>query len=80
MPGQFDHPRVQDAIRKVAESAKQAGKHWGTTSPNAARTKQLLDQGARFICQGCDIVLVKQGLEQIRSDAAAMGFKFEPKL
>jgi 4-hydroxy-2-oxoheptanedioate aldolase len=80
VPGQFDHPRVQDAIRRVADAAKQAGKHWGTTSPSAARTRQLLDQGARFVCQGCDIVLVKQGLEQIRADAAAMGFKFDARL
>src|SRR6185437_152013 len=26
VPGEFDHPRVQDAIRKVAEAAKRAGK------------------------------------------------------
>ena len=80
VPGQFDHPLVLDAIRRVAESAKAAGKQWGTTSPSAARTRQLLDQGARFIAQGCDLVYVKQGLEQLRSDAAAMGFKFEPKI
>lgn len=80
VPGQFDHPLVQDAIRKVADAAKQAGKHWGTTSPSAERTRQLLDQGARFICQGCDLVLVKQGLEQLRRDAQAMGFKFDAKM
>jgi 4-hydroxy-2-oxoheptanedioate aldolase len=80
VPGQFDHPLVQDAIRKVAQAAKQAGKDWGTTSPSAARTKELLDQGARFICQGCDIVMVKQGMEKLRQDAAAMGFTFDGRL
>ncbi len=80
VPGQFDHPLVQDAIHKVAQAAKQAGKDWGTTSPSAARTKELLDQGARFICQGCDIVMVKQGMEKLRQDAAAMGFTFDGRL
>lgn len=80
VPGQFDHPLVQDAICKVAQAAKQAGKDWGTTSPSAARTRELLDQGARFICQGCDIVMVKQGMERLRQDAAAMGFTFDGRL
>jgi 4-hydroxy-2-oxoheptanedioate aldolase len=80
VPGQFDHPRVQDAIGKVAEAAKLAGKDWGTTSVSAARTRQLLDQGARFICQGCDLVMLRQGLEQLRRDGAAMGFTFDGRL
>ncbi len=77
VPGQFDHPLVQDAISKVAAAATRAGKHWGTTSGSAERTKQLLDQGARFICQGCDLVMVMQGLEQIRRDARELGFNFK---
>jgi 4-hydroxy-2-oxoheptanedioate aldolase len=36
-----------------------------------------LELGARFICHGADITMVKRGLEQIRSDCIPLGFKFD---
>jgi 4-hydroxy-2-oxoheptanedioate aldolase len=80
IPGEFDHPLMREAIRAVAAAARAAGKHWGMPSPSTERTQELLELGARFICQGCDLVLVKQGLEQIRAQLSTLGFTFEDRL
>lgn len=80
VPGQFDHPLVNDAIRQVAAAAKAAGKNWGMPSPTLERTRQLMDLGARFICHGCDIIMVKSALEQIQSSFAPLGFTFDNRL
>jgi 4-hydroxy-2-oxoheptanedioate aldolase len=80
IPGQFDHPRVQEAVRTIAEAARRAGKHWGVPCGTAERAKQLLDMGARFFCYGADIILVKSGLEEMRNRFAPLGFTFDGRL
>lgn len=79
IPGQFDHPLVHEAIRTIADAARQTGKHWGMPSPTPERTKQLLDLGARFLCHGCDLVMVKSGLEEIQRRFAPLGFQFDKR-
>ncbi len=79
-PGQFDHPRLHEAIRQIADAARQAGKHWGTTSGSFEQTRRLLDLGARFICHGADILMVKTGLEQIQRQFGSLGFTFTNRL
>jgi 4-hydroxy-2-oxoheptanedioate aldolase len=76
IPGQFDHPLVHEAIRTIADAAKQTGKHWGMPSGTVERTQQLLDLGARFICHGCDLIMVKNGLEEIQRRFTPLGFRF----
>jgi 4-hydroxy-2-oxoheptanedioate aldolase len=80
IPGQFDHPRMQEAIRHVAAAARAAGKHWGMPSGSVDVIRQLVDMGARFLCHGCDIVMVKQGLEQAQRNLAPLGFTFNNQL
>jgi 4-hydroxy-2-oxoheptanedioate aldolase len=80
VPGQFDHPKMQESIKQVAAAAKSAGKHWGMPSGSLEQIQQLLDMGARFICHGCDIVMVKQGLEQAQRNLAPLGFTFNNRL
>jgi 4-hydroxy-2-oxoheptanedioate aldolase len=80
IPFQFDHPLIADARRRVAEAAKNAGKWWGTVSGTPEHTKGLLEQGARFICHGCDLIFVKQGMEQIQEKYASLGFTFDNRV
>lgn len=80
VPFQFDHPVLLDARRRIAAAARGAGIHWGTTSPDPQHSRTLVDLGARFICHGADILLVKRGLEQIQSQYAALGFTFDNRL
>lgn len=80
VPGQFDHPLLQEATRKIAETARKAGKHWGMPTGSVEQTRKLMDLGARFICHGADIIMVKSGLERIHQQFAPLGFTFAKKL
>ena len=80
MPYQFDHPTLLEARRRVAAAARGAGIHWGTTSPDPQHSRELMEAGARFICHGADILILKRGLEQIQSQYASLGFTFDNRL
>jgi 4-hydroxy-2-oxoheptanedioate aldolase len=80
IPGQFDHPRVQQAMRTIADAARQAGKHWGMPCWSLEHARQLLDMGARFIPFGADIIMVKTGLEDIQRRFRPLGFTFDSRL
>lgn len=80
IPGQFDHPLIEDAIRTVAGAAKAAGKHWGMPVGSSERAQQLLDMGARFLAYGADILWVKAGLEDTRRRFGPLGFTFDGRL
>ena len=57
-----------------------AGKWWGTVSGTPEHTQFLMEQGARFICHGADLLMVKQGMELIQQKYASLGFTFENRL
>ena len=80
IPGQFDHELIQQAMRRIAEAARNAGKHWGCPAFSREHTQKLLDLGARFICHNADVLMIKAGLEQIRRDFAPLGFTFDDRL
>jgi len=80
IPYQFDHPVITEAYRMVANAAKRAGKWWGTVSGNPDHTRMLFEMGAKFICHGCDLIMVKQGMEQIQQHYEPLGFTFNNQL
>jgi 4-hydroxy-2-oxoheptanedioate aldolase len=77
IPGQFDHPLIGDAKKRIAAAAQEAGIHWGTTCATPRHIEESLELGARFICHGADILAVKRGFEQIRDDCSKLGFTFD---
>ncbi len=77
IPGQFDHPLIRDAKKRIAAAANKAGIHWGTTCGSIAHIEDALELGARFICHGADILAVKRGLEMVRDDCSKLGFTFD---
>ena len=64
----------------MAAAARSAGKWWGTVSGGPEHTQRLLDQGAKFVCHGADILMVKQGMELIQQRYAPLGFTFDNRL
>ncbi|MFO0816961.1 MAG: aldolase/citrate lyase family protein [Pirellulales bacterium] len=74
--GQFQHPLVNQAIERVAKAAKAAGKHWGMPAGTVERAQELMALGARFICHGADLIMVKNGLEEIQRRFRPLGFTF----
>ncbi len=77
IPGQFSHPTVTAAIEAVAKAAKNHGKHWAATCGTLEQAKRMIELGARLIFHGCDIVFVRNGLDQVRNAfAEELGIKF----
>ena len=55
VPGQTDHPRVQEAGRLVLETSRKHGKHVGIVGA-IERLPELIEAGYRFISIGADVV------------------------
>lgn len=66
IPGEFGHPSVTAGIEKVARAAKNAGKHWAATCGTVEQAARYVEMGCRLIFHGCDIIFVKNGLQQVR--------------
>lgn len=78
-PGQFNNPRIDEALKKVAAAADRHGKAWGTVAGSPQRIKELIDRGARWTTCGCDLIWVLNGLKQAQADLNAMGIGPGPK-
>ncbi len=80
IPGQFEHPDVQDAMRRVAAAARNSGKHWGTPAFSSQHARKLLDLGATFLCHGVDLLFIKQAQARVQEEFAELGFRFRNTL
>lgn len=80
VPGQFDHPKLKDAIQKVADAARATGKHWGQPVGSVEQTKRLMDMGGRFFCHMADIWTIQVAMRKAQKDFAPLGFKFDNRL
>lgn len=80
IPFEFDHPSMISARQRVAAAAKKAGIHWGTTSPTPKHSCMLVEEGARFVCHGADIIFIKRALEQVQQQYGELGFSFDNRL
>ena len=80
IPGQFDHPKIKDAMKQVAAAAKKAGKHWGMPIFSVEHAKEVLELGGRFLCHGADLLMVKNGLEEIAKKFAPLGVTFDRRV
>lgn len=77
IPGQMNHPLIKDAMRTVAAACQKAGKNWGTPIFNIEHAQEVLGLGGRFLCHSADILLVKNGLEEIQKRFTPLGVTFE---
>ena len=80
IPGQFDHDRVQEARRKIARAATRAGKYWGCPAGTVEQAQEFLAMGALAIFHQADIVLIKNGLEEVQRQMSPLGFTFDNRL
>jgi len=79
VPGQFDHPLILDATKRVAAAAKQAGKHWGMPCFSPEHAQTVLDLGGRFLAHGSDMGALKTALLDIQRRFAPLGVTFDRK-
>jgi 4-hydroxy-2-oxoheptanedioate aldolase len=65
-PGEFKHPKVQDAISKALAAAQKHHKFCGTPGLDDEYTKDLIRRGVKFITYGGDWGLLKKGFSAMR--------------
>ncbi|NLT62710.1 MAG: aldolase, partial [Candidatus Hydrogenedentes bacterium] len=68
-PGQFEHPDLLAARRRVAECANRHGKVAGTVG-GLGNLQELIDMGFRFVNLGADVLALSQYYQGI-----AAGFR-----
>lgn len=78
IPGQWNHPRIWEAIEVIAAAAARHGKAWGTPSFNPTHAERLMSMGATFLSHTSDLIILKQGLEKMQQDFDSLGFTFRP--
>ncbi|MBD3305978.1 hypothetical protein GF339_06310 [candidate division KSB3 bacterium] len=65
MPKRFDDPEFREALQKVSNAAKQAGKAAGILLPNADPLDMVVDYGFTFIAASSDGGMVVAGMSNI---------------
>ena len=66
-PGVWDHPRLLDARRRVAEAALAHGKFAGTVA-SATNLDELIAMGYRFLSMGADVVGLAQYCQSLMAE------------
>ena len=79
IPGQWDHPKLIDARKRVAEVARAHGKFAGTTTTPEALEERLAE-GYRFLCMGADVLAIgaycNQMVDRFRTAARKAGLNW----
>ena len=68
IPCQFDHPKMQEVRKSVAETAEKHGKFWGMPVQNAAHANRLHSEGARFFARSTALFILRDGFQAIRDE------------
>jgi 4-hydroxy-2-oxoheptanedioate aldolase len=71
--GQFQHERLWEAIRRVADACHRRGKPWGMVPPDPALAERAVELGCRMLTLGNDVMCLRRGVEAVRQ---AFGQRF----
>jgi 2-keto-3-deoxy-L-rhamnonate aldolase RhmA len=63
VPGQFDHPKFQAAMKKIIAAAKKHKKSLGRLVPNTDQGLGFFKQGFDFICYSGDVWVLRDALK-----------------
>jgi 2-dehydro-3-deoxyglucarate aldolase/4-hydroxy-2-oxoheptanedioate aldolase len=70
LAGEWDHPRLWEAVGRVADAAQAAGTHWAILPPNPAYARRCVDLGCRMLSLGIDVWAFAKGLRAFQADYA----------
>jgi len=68
IPGDWDHPRLWQAVERVAEAARKHGIHWGILPQNVSHATRCVEMGCRMLSLGIDTWAVQKGLAASRAE------------
>jgi 4-hydroxy-2-oxoheptanedioate aldolase len=70
LAGEWDHPRLWEAIGRVAAAARAAHVHWAILPPNAAYARRCVEMGCRMLSLGLDVWAFAKGLRAFHAEYA----------
>jgi 2-dehydro-3-deoxyglucarate aldolase/4-hydroxy-2-oxoheptanedioate aldolase len=70
--GDWDHPKIWQAIERVAKAAQQNGIHWAILPRSADYAKRCVDLGCRMLSVGLDVWAVQRGLKAFLAEFEGM--------
>ena len=70
IPGEWGHPRLWQAIAKVAQAAGKHSIHWAILPPDLPYARRCVEMGCRMLSLGMDVWIVQKGLKTSRADYA----------
>lgn len=65
--GQANHPRLWEAIDRVANACQRHGKHWGTVPADPAFAEKCHAKGCRMLSLAADVLAVRRGIEALKA-------------
>ncbi len=68
IPGQWDHPRLWEAIERVAAAARRHGTRWAILPRHAEHARRCVALGCRMLSIGIDVWAVQRGLKAFLSE------------
>src|SRR5262245_39461004 len=71
IPGELDHPRLWQAIERVAKVAKAAGRPWGILPLSPAFAKRCVGLGCKILGLGIDMWVIRKGVQAFKEEYAA---------
>ena len=69
IPGELDHPELQDVVRMTGEACLRHGKAAAIIAPDASERDRLWKLGYRFFTIASDFRFIKSGLARSVEDA-----------
>jgi len=77
-PGDFEHPKVQSAIDRIAAAARNTGKSWVALCSSAEQIQSYVSAGAGVIIYFSDMYAVRNGILAARESILSEGIPLRP--
>ncbi len=79
LPGQWDHPRMWEAIGRVARASAEHKIAWAILPPNAAYAQRCVELGCRMLSIGFDVWALNHGLRVVSGEYAELVGHSKPR-
>jgi 2-keto-3-deoxy-L-rhamnonate aldolase RhmA len=67
IPGQFDHPKLWEAVDRVAAACSAADIPWSALAVGVPMADEFVKRGCRFLTHSVDVWLVRSGLTALEA-------------
>lgn len=68
IPGQVDHPRMEEMMNEVAKKAKKEGKKLGTFADKTSTAQKLVEAGFEYLAYSVDINIFLEAVQSLKNE------------